>query len=125
MRALAGDRRNAKLKMAHILIWEFHAPAMRIAEFEEAYGVDGPWAALFRRAPGFLGTQLLRCTDQPGRYLTIDRWESEAAFDAFTRDFGAEYQALDKALEGLAAVENRIGAFAGCEDAGSAVRRPA
>lgn len=99
--------------MAHILVWEFHAPAMRVAEFEEAYGPEGPWAKLFARADGFLGTELLRCADRPGRYLTIDRWESETAFELFKRVFGAEYLALDKSLEGIAATETRIGAFNG------------
>lgn len=97
--------------MAYVLIWEFHAPAMRIAEFEAAYGAQGPWSALFGRAPGYLGTELLRCAERPGRYLTIDRWESEAAFAAFKHDYGAEYQTLDKAMEGLAATETPIGAF--------------
>lgn len=97
--------------MAYVLIWEFHAPAMRVAQFEQAYGPEGPWAKLFGRADGYLGTELLRSEDQPGRYLTIDRWESETAFEMFKRLYGAEYLALDKSLEGIAVVETRIGAF--------------
>ncbi|RJF90850.1 antibiotic biosynthesis monooxygenase family protein [Sphingomonas cavernae] len=96
---------------AYVIVWEFEVPAMRVAEFEQAYGSGGPWAALFARADGYLGTELLCCAERPGRYLTIDRWESETAFEMFKRLFGAEYVALDKSLEGIASTETRIGAF--------------
>ena len=48
-------------------------PAKR-AEFEQAYAADGPWAELFGRVDGYTGIQLLRCTEQDGRYLPVDRW---------------------------------------------------
>ena len=43
--------------------------------------------------------------------MTIDRWRSRADFEAFKRDFGADYAALDRQLEGIADSETRIGAF--------------
>ena len=60
----------------YTILWEFLVPPRRRAEFEQAYAADGPWAELFGRADGFAGTQLLRCTEQDGRYLTVDRWRS-------------------------------------------------
>ena len=95
----------------YTILWEFHVPAARRAEFEAADGPPGPWAKLFAQAPGFAGVALLRCTEQAGRYVTIDRWRSRADFEAFKRDFGADYAALDRALEGIADSETRIGAF--------------
>lgn len=99
--------------MTFVLIWEFVVPEMRIPTFETAYANDGPWASLFAKASGFEGTELLADADHPGRYLTIDRWESEADFATFKRDYSAEYAALDVQLEGLASTETRIGAFSG------------
>lgn len=97
--------------MSYILVWEFQVPLRQEADFERAYAADGPWAVLFAKAAGFHGTRLLTCAEQEGRYLTVDEWESKAAFDGFRATFGAQYEALDKRLEGVAGVERRIGAF--------------
>jgi heme-degrading monooxygenase HmoA len=95
----------------YIILWEFRVPPDRRAAFEAAYGPAGPWPRLFARADGFVSVELLRCTEQAGRYVTVDRWRSRADFDAFKRDHGAEYTALDQELEGIADSETRIGAF--------------
>jgi heme-degrading monooxygenase HmoA len=95
--------------MAYEILRQFEVPMARRAAFEAAYGPEGPWAALFRRAAGFIAVRLLRAAE--GRYITIDRWESEAAFETFRRDFAAEYGELDAKLEGLAEAENPLGAF--------------
>jgi quinol monooxygenase YgiN len=98
--------------VTHTIIWEFQIPREHVAEFEAVQGPHGEWALLFGRAEGFLGTELLRSTEQQGRYLTVDRWASQAAFEAFRVRFIADYQALDDRLTGLATTETRIGAFA-------------
>lgn len=97
--------------MSYDIVWEFRVPPARRAEFEDAYGPEGPWARLFRRAPGFIETRLLHDVDDAGRYLTVDRWESRDAFEGFKHRFDAEYGALDQRLEGLALSEIRLGAF--------------
>ena len=96
------------------MVWEFTVPVQRAAAFEAAYGPDGPWAHLFGRAAGFVGLDLLRCVDHAGKYLTIDRWKSLAAFETFKQTFAADYQILDAQLEGLASTEMRVGAFDEC-----------
>ena len=97
--------------MGYAIIWEFVVPPAKMAAFEAAYGTDGAWTHLFRQAFGFIEVKLLRCEDQAGRYLTIDRWASVTAFEDFKRLYAAEYQALDAQLEGLASTEVRVGAF--------------
>lgn len=97
--------------MSYDIVWEFRVPLTRKAEFVEAYRSNGPWAQLFQRATGFLETRLLQDAEDAGRYLTVDRWESHAAFEAFKRDYAADYNALDEQLEGLASLEVRLGAF--------------
>ena len=42
----------------YVIVWEFLPAPGRHSDFEAAYGVDGPWVALFRRAPGYLGSEL-------------------------------------------------------------------
>jgi heme-degrading monooxygenase HmoA len=59
--------------------------------FEEAYGTDGEWAQFFRQGTGYIGTELLRDVEEPGRYLVIDRWESAEAYNAFLLAFQGEY----------------------------------
>jgi heme-degrading monooxygenase HmoA len=61
------------------------------AEFERVYGAEGEWAAFFRRGRGYVGTELLRDVEHPGRYLVIDRWESAKAYDAFVAEHRDEY----------------------------------
>src|SRR5262245_5485286 len=95
----------------HTILWEFHVPVARRAEFEAAYGANGPWPRLFARGKGFVSVELLRCADQAGRYMTVDRWRTRADFDAFKRDFAVDYAALDQQLEGIAEREIRIGGF--------------
>ena len=94
---------------AHVLVWEFAPAAGREADFERAYGPDGDWARFFRRDPDYLGTELLRSA--AGRYLTIDRWRSRAAFEAFKEREAGEYAALDRRMEALTSHETSLGSF--------------
>ena len=61
----------------------FSYEARDAAEFERVYGPDGEWAQFFRSGRGYVGTELLRDLEIPGRYLVIDRWESAEAYNAF------------------------------------------
>jgi heme-degrading monooxygenase HmoA len=60
-------------------------------EFERAYGPDGDWAEFFRRGSGYIGTELLRDLDEPGRYLVIDRWQSAGDYNDFLAANNDEY----------------------------------
>ncbi|HSL63321.1 MAG TPA: antibiotic biosynthesis monooxygenase [Gaiellaceae bacterium] len=59
--------------------------------FERVYGPDGEWAAFFRGGRGYVGTELLRDVETPGRYLVVDRWESRDAYNAFVAEHRDEY----------------------------------
>ena len=61
------------------------------AEFERAYGTHGEWAEFFRPGRGYIGTELLKDVEVPGRYLVIDRWESAEAYNAFVAEHREEY----------------------------------
>lgn len=97
--------------MAHLRVWKFRPPRNREEEFAAAYASDGVWARLFRTGAGFIGTQLLRPAEAGGWWMTVDRWESQAAFEAFQADRGEIYRELDAELEGCAGDEDFVGAF--------------
>ena len=97
--------------MVHI-VWEFLVREDRLAEFERHYsGVDGPWAQLFGKSPGFRGTVLLRNTEDPRHFLTIDSWDSVVAQVRMREQFHDEYSRLDQAYEQLTESERRVGVF--------------
>lgn len=93
-------------------LWEFAVVPARRPEFEAHYGPNGTWARLFRRASGYLGSELLRDRADPLRYLTIDRWESREAWQTFRREHGTEYERLDREFEGLTTREAALGEYA-------------
>jgi heme-degrading monooxygenase HmoA len=94
-----------------VSIWRYRTCEGCEREFERIYGPGGDWAKLFARAPGYLGTELLRGGD--GTYVTLDRWQDQASFDAFKGAYGDEYLTLDAACEALTADETAIGIFEG------------
>ncbi|MDP1570186.1 MAG: antibiotic biosynthesis monooxygenase family protein [Vicinamibacterales bacterium] len=96
---------------SYLYIWAFHVRPGAEAEFERHYGPDGTWVALFRQAPGYLDTRLLKDRAVPGRYVTIDRWESEGAYRAFRERHAAEHDAIDRACEALTFEETPLGAY--------------
>jgi heme-degrading monooxygenase HmoA len=95
----------------HIIIWEFAVKEEHIQDFISAYRSNGDWATLFRSAHGYLGTELLRSSDKPNIFLTVDRWESATRFEIFHERFGAEYKKLDAQLEGYTSSEKKVGVF--------------
>jgi heme-degrading monooxygenase HmoA len=97
--------------MAQLRIWKFRPLERREEEFASAYGADGVWSIMFGKARGYLGTTLYRPSNPGDRWLTIDRWDSFAAFEGFLGAFGDEYRALDSELKDVAGVEEFVGAF--------------
>jgi heme-degrading monooxygenase HmoA len=91
------------------IIWRFEVREEHRVEFEATYGPKGDWALLFARSGGFRGTELLRAED--GSYPTLDVWRALADFKAFLREFGVEYEALERRTEGWTVSEHRIGEF--------------
>jgi len=61
------------------------------AEFERVYGPEGEWARFFRQGRGYVGTELLRDVETPGRYVVVDRWESAEAYNDFASANREEY----------------------------------
>ncbi len=92
-------------------VWEFIAREDHVAEFERYYSSTGAWAKLFEKCPGYGGTILLRDSEQPRRYLTVDTWENSENYLAMRLKFSSEFEQLDRTCEAFTEVERRIGAF--------------
>lgn len=99
------------MSAGYATLWEFLVQPSQQAEFERHYAPDGSWAALFRRAPGYLGTQLLQDRSNRLRYVTIDRWTSIEAYRAFRAQLASVYDALDRQCEGLTTHEAALGDY--------------
>ena len=95
----------------YIVIWEYQVKADRVAEFEEIYGAEGVWVQLFQKGTGYLGTQLLRDSKHPRRYITLDRWVSSEAYNSFKANRQTEYKELDARCEHLTDRESFLGIF--------------
>ena len=79
--------------------------------FESAYGPEGEWAGFFAGARGYIGTELLRDAETPGRYLVVDRWESAEAYNAFVAEHRDEYMRRVDDTRFLYDQELRFGTF--------------
>ena len=67
--------------------WMFHVDEEHRDRFIKAYGPDGAWASLFGRGDGYVDTILLQDVAHAERFVTLDRWATRAAHDAFRRSF--------------------------------------
>ncbi len=93
------------------IVWSYDVKLAQLKAFERAYGPDGDWVRLFRRAPGYTGTELRRETDRAARYLTIDRWQTRADYQRFRDTFRREYEVLDARCGALTDSERKVGDF--------------
>ena len=90
-------------------IWEFEVDPDVRDYFVQVYGPAGAWAELFRAAPGFRETVLLQDVGRPDRLVTLDRWESRAAWETFRQAQATAYADLDRSTSGLARTERHLG----------------
>jgi heme-degrading monooxygenase HmoA len=77
-------------------VWQYDVWPAHVAAFEAAYGPGGTWARLFRLAHGYAGTELYRGVGSPTRFLSVDRWHSEADWHRFLADHEAAYRDRDE-----------------------------
>ena len=97
-----------------VVIWEFQIRQGAELEFEATYGPDGDWVRLFRRDDAFVGTELVRDLQSRRKYLTLDFWTSQQAYEKFRERNAAEYKAIDARCEGLTEAEREVGRFEKC-----------
>jgi heme-degrading monooxygenase HmoA len=94
-----------------VIVWQFQVREGYERRFAEVYGSSGEWATLFRKSADYRGTELLRDEVTPRHYMTLDRWTSADAFEAFKRAHASEYEALDARCEGWTESEVKLGTW--------------
>jgi hypothetical protein len=94
-----------------VVAWEFRVRGGCQAQYEQAYGPQGPWVQLFRTSPDFIKTDLHRDLADPGRYWTLDFWTSELAYDQFRLAHADEYHRIDAQCEQWTEGERELGRF--------------
>ena len=92
----------------YVIVWRYEVLADAEMDFRVAYGPEGDWARLFANHDGYLGTELIT-TEVPGQYLTIDRWDSAEAFNAYMERDLEEYRRLDQKFEAFTVTEEVVG----------------
>jgi heme-degrading monooxygenase HmoA len=95
----------------YVIVWEFIIREECAGEFEAIYGPQGEWARLFATSEGYQETQLLRDTTNALRYVTLDFWTSQEAWERLRREHEEEYMALDERCERLTVKEHKLGEF--------------
>ncbi len=89
-----------------VTVWKFVVKPERASEFEQHYGPDGAWVSLFRRAPGYVRTELFRGVES--EYITIDYWENADVYRDFRERHATEYERLDAQMQSLTEREEAI-----------------
>jgi heme-degrading monooxygenase HmoA len=97
--------------LVYVIVWGFRPKAGREREFETAYGSNGVWAKFFKSGVGYIGTILHHDVEHVDRYMTIDYWVSQEAYESFRNEHKREYEEVDRQMEALTEHELRIGAF--------------
>jgi hypothetical protein len=90
-----------------VIIWRYEVQPSRAGEFVAAYGPDGEWARLFHHSSDFIGVDLV-ADDPPNSYVTIDRWQTEAAWHDFMDRHRSRYEQLDRRLDELTITEQLV-----------------
>jgi heme-degrading monooxygenase HmoA len=72
----------------------------KAAEIERLWKTEcGP---LMRKVPGLVNEELLRCTDEPGEFISVAEWESRKAIDAYLAS--PEHQEIKRHTRGISGV---------------------
>ena len=106
---------TAEANAGLIIVWEFRVSADNRSEFESAYGSQGLWAQLFRKSDGYIRTELHRDERKPGRYFTVDFWQSRSAFSDFKERNLAAYESIDQQCAALTTEETFIAEYESLE----------
>jgi heme-degrading monooxygenase HmoA len=100
---------HSSREWGHAIIWEFQVRAGMEKRFEKTYGSKGDWARLFAQDASHIATELIHHFNDGRRYITLDFWTSQKAFDEFKERNLIKYKALDRKCEDLTDSEREIG----------------
>lgn len=121
LRLTLPDVEVVRIREMYCLVYEYDVDAERRTEFERTYGATGEWAAIFRQAEGYLGTNLYReVGSDTGRYVLVDRWAGKDAFLDFKVKYSSEYERFAQQATSLYRHEWFLGGMSALPDTGIA-----
>jgi heme-degrading monooxygenase HmoA len=94
-----------------VYIWEYIVKEEYLTEFNSAYGPYGDWVKLFKKADGYIATDLHQDTSNLKRFVTIDFWKTKNDKDNFLNQFYKEYKLLDEKCEKFTTSEKLLGNY--------------
>jgi heme-degrading monooxygenase HmoA len=98
-------------KKNFVYMWEYLVKENFLEDFIHHYGPEGDWVQLFRKAGGYIKTDLHQDCTNPKRFMTVDFWESKNDRDNFRKEFSTEFAELDQRCEQFTETEKILGDF--------------
>lgn len=95
----------------HIVIWKYKVKPGKDLEFERLYGPDGDWVKWFKESSNYQSTELVKSNSSDLEYVTIDRWDSEEAYDQFYQNGKDRFEEIDGIGDSLTEEETLLGSF--------------
>lgn len=92
-------------------VWKYKVKPGKVIEFEQLYNQEGEWAQWFRLSRDYISTELMKSPDAENEYLTIDRWQSKAAYDRHYTEGRSRYEEIDLKGDGFTTEEELIGYY--------------
>jgi len=99
------------LEKIFVYIWEFKVKEAHQAEFKKINGPEGDWSQLFRKARGYIATDLHQDRSNPNRFITVDFWKTKKDRDKFRSQFSKEFKIIDDRCENYTEREKLLGEF--------------
>ncbi len=93
------------------VVWQFEVRPGEIDQFEQLYGVDGPWTKLSRRSRSFLGSSFLRDFAVEGRYLLVEYWGEMVVYERHLADLSDEIVSLERERDRCVERMQTLGVF--------------
>ena len=93
------------------IMWQFDVKAGREDEFEQLYGVDGPWTAMNRQTRSYLGSSFLRDIALDTRYMLVEYWSEMVVYEKHFADFSDEVKELEGQRARVVVHMDTVGVF--------------
>lgn len=98
-------------KKVYAYMWEYTVKTEYKMTFEEFYSPGGRWTQLFKKAKGFIRTELFHDELDSVKYITIDYWVSKSHQNEFILTYANDYKQLDTECAMFATKERYVGEF--------------
>ena len=93
------------------IMWHFDVKPGREAEFEQLYGVDGPWTTMNRHTRSYIGTSFLHDQNRASRYLVVEYWSEMLVAEQNKGTRKAAQAAIEARRDELVAAVEPMGVF--------------